>query len=244
MCGSGRIISCVWAVFMASVGGFMPAAAKPDYVVQNIELLPANPVAGQKIRFQAWMRNVGQARANSCKHSIRVGGETIPFHNTIPGSLDPGQATMMMREATLDKPGRYRVTFVVDVDNVVAESNEANNEGFLAFVVQGPDLTFRNLKVTPAHPKVNEEFLVTAELTNIGPIACNTTVSGIYIGGASSPILQQSTSVTPNHHILVSQHHTFTQAGNFTIRFIADQDKRIDESDETNNEAKLSFTVQ
>lgn len=243
MRGHHRILLSLCAV-LASAYTPTWAANKPDFVVQNIELLPATPRAGDKIRFQAWMRNVGQARGNSCKHSIRVGGETVPFTNTIPGALDPGQGTLMMREATLDKPGRYRVTFVVDVDKTIDESNESNNEAFLSFVVQGPDLVFRNLKVTPAQPKVNEEFVITGELTNIGPVISNWTTTGIFIGGSSTPILQQSTSVGPGQHIVVSQRHTFQQGGGFIVRFIADHNKQVAEVDETNNEGKVSFTVQ
>lgn len=226
------------------VSGPAWTATKPDYVVQDIELIPATPRAGEKIHFQAWLRNIGQARGNSCKHAIRVGGESTPFTNTIPGALEPGQGTLMMREATLDKPGRYRVTFAVDVDKAIDESNESNNEAFLSFVVQGPDLVFRNLKVTPSQPKANEEFVITGELTNIGPVLSNWTTTGIFIGGSSVPVLQQCTSISPGQHILVSQRHTFTQSGTFVVRFIADHSKQVDEVDETNNEGKLSFTVQ
>jgi len=216
----------------------------PDLSVKNIKIEPANPTTKDTIRFSAVICNAGDEATPKFSDSIRIGGETTPTvgnPRSIPGPYcAPAQRFMKITEA-----GNYRVTFKTDIDNTVPESNESNNEAFLDFTVKAakPDLTVRNMKMTPVHPTTEDTITFSAEVVSIGTLPGPAGKAGIRVGGESTPVLYYFPYIFNNQPFKFSRQINLDREGNYKVVFIADAEKTIDELDETNNEGSLTFTV-
>ncbi len=82
------------------------------------------------ITFRAVVKNIGTGPAGPSTLEFRVGGET-PGVNAptfaVP-ALGAGQSYTAERQLVLRVAQNYRNTATADVNNVVAESNEKNNQ--------------------------------------------------------------------------------------------------------------------
>ena len=216
----------------------------PDLSVKNIKIEPANPTTKDTILFSAIRCNAGDEATPQFKDSIRIGGESTPLVIG-PGSIPGPYCGQIKRSLKITEAGNYRVTFKTDIDNTVPESNESNNEAFLDFTVKAakPDLTVRNMKITPANPTTQDTITFYAEIFNIGNQAAPAGKAGIRIGGETNPILYSFAHVYVNSPIKLSRQMKLGKEGNYKVIFIADVEKAIDELDESNNEGSLSFTV-
>jgi hypothetical protein len=104
------------------------AASGADLVVESLTHSPQDPVVDERITFTAVVKNAARRRAGPSVLSFRVGGETPPGRTFSIPALDPGETHSVSRQEILGVGQNYRNTVVVDLDNQVPESNEANNE--------------------------------------------------------------------------------------------------------------------
>ena len=100
----------------------------PDLIVASLTHSPANPTTTDQITFTAVVRNAGTGSAGVSTLSFKVGGETTPPTWGVP-ALAPGATFQVQRQLVLGVAQNYLITVIVDVNNNVAESNEANNQG-------------------------------------------------------------------------------------------------------------------
>lgn len=123
-----------------------------------------------------------------------------------------------------------------------------------------PDLTVRNLIINPISPTVSSTIIVSYDIVNIGNAAASRTpmsdlpyldpmISPLpYLLAAYSESCVTITNCNPN---LVASGETrsvryeviFQQSGSFTFVVYADSANRINESNELNNRALISFNV-
>ena len=227
---------------------FTVKAAKPDLTVREMKIVPANPTTEDTITFSAKIFNIGTLIAPAGKAGIRVGGETNPVLYPFP-LVTGNQWFNFGRQMKLDREGNYKVVFIADVEKTIDELDETNNEGSLTFTVRKlkPDLTFRNLKIEPVNPKVNQNIRFSAELVNIGQAPCPPTSNGTQVGGESSPNLGTYGTIAVDSPIAVkyavARVIKIDKPGNYIVTFIADAKNQADESNEGNNQIQLHFTV-
>ena len=121
-----------------------PKPALPDVVVESVSVSPASAVAGQTTTFAAVVRNVGVAATPalvSVGVGYRIDGTQVSW-GFAPGPLAPGASVTigMQGGPWIASPGPRTLTASVDDVNRFPESDEANNELSVSFVVADPCL--------------------------------------------------------------------------------------------------------
>ena len=68
----------------------------------------------------------------------------------------------------MSNPGTYTLRVFTDYNELVSESNEANNQASLSYSVAGPDLTILGIAVTPFNGTAHTAGTLTVTVANIG----------------------------------------------------------------------------
>lgn len=218
---------------------------KSDLTITDMSITPANPKKGQKVTFTAKVLNKGVVDSPWHQASIRVGGETSSPPISVQ-VLSPNASKQITRQLTINRPGRFRVTFIADASGGVTESNENNNSKYMDFVVEDmlPDLTLVDPEFSPANPKVGDTVLVKATSKNIGDTTAGSHHNGIRIGGQSQATLIGSRDYlyvgTPG---LVARQWYPTQPGTYIVRLYIDVNDEVEEHQENNNMVSFTITV-
>lgn len=128
---------------MAALLAESPAAAvpPPDLAPTAVTASPAVIVAGGRIHFDSGVRNRRATGTGVFNIKWYVDGQEVDAYGSHRGV--PGRATVLNGNSQFDwifaSPGRHTVAFAVDVDNHVAETNEANNIRVIRIVVRRPN---------------------------------------------------------------------------------------------------------
>jgi hypothetical protein len=127
------------AVAIQIVAAGSGGCAQPDLVVSSFTHDPASPTTADGITLTAVIENVGGAAAGTSTACIDVGGETCSNPTTemlfaVP-ALAAGASFEVKRAINLDVAQGYLNNAEADVNNDVAESNEANNTASDSFTV-------------------------------------------------------------------------------------------------------------
>lgn len=118
--------------------GPVPAkpVAKPDLVVSDISWSPEKPAIGQAVTFKATIKNQGDGATpagTTNKVSFAVDGTAVTWSDNYNTSLAPGASVTLTANAgvagsTWNMAGpNQTITATVNVPNLIAESNTANN---------------------------------------------------------------------------------------------------------------------
>jgi hypothetical protein len=118
---------------------------KPDLQVGAIKVTPQNPGAGGMVTFKANVMNYGNATAQNPVAVVRVkrpGG--LPdkiFRQELNVSLQKNQGVTFVQKFKVPKAGNYTCQFSVDPADMIAETDNHNNQKNWTFGVHGlPDL--------------------------------------------------------------------------------------------------------
>jgi V8-like Glu-specific endopeptidase len=114
-----------------------PSTTSPDLTIETLTHTPGTPTTADEITFVAVVKNVGAGSAGPSTLSFRIGGESSPPTFSVP-NLAPGEAYTVQRRLTLGVAQNYLNTVIVDVNNDVPESNEANNKQTDRYTVVEP----------------------------------------------------------------------------------------------------------
>lgn len=107
-------------------------AAAPDLTIIGIGVSPPSPRADQGILFYAAIRNQGDAAANNFYITIFLDYTEM---TSGPYSFNPGETEQLYTGRFTLSQGYHQVVWIVDSTNVVAESNENNNQAATTFYV-------------------------------------------------------------------------------------------------------------
>jgi len=209
------LLAC-WSAF------FIPSAhaQQPDLTVFGIGVSPASPRADQAILFYATIRNQGGAAANNFYITIFV--DYVQF-DAGPYSFNAGQTELLYTERFTISEGYHQVVWIVDSTNVVAESNENNNQAATTFYV------------APALPKT---YVFTVHVSGF-PSTVSTSVkvdgtpSGTLKGGESQKFkfaIGSSHTISVDEYVAgsegtryycASNTWSFSSEGSYTFNYIA-----------------------
>ena len=226
-----------------------PPRLAPDLTITMMKITPAAPTTEDTIRFSAYVTNIGAATAPASKAGIRVGGETHPMLWNKP-AITPQSSNAIVRLKRIERPGRYRVTFIADASDAVAESNENNNKKYLEFTVRErlPDITLKDAEIIPTNPTTSDMIHFTARVINIGEVESGPLTCGVRVGGESQPHLGYYGRIPVDspqaQKFAVARVLRITRPGNYAVTFVVDAKNQVKESNETNNQITLHFTVQ
>ena len=235
-----------------------------DLTITQPYLYPGVTAPGNTVNANCYVQNLGNSIAASSTvgyylstNQVLDAGDVLL--TTTPGySLGAGQYSSRYEYPTIPVgtvPGNYYLLFVADPQNMVAETNEANNVASAALLVVAPgiDLLIMQsaLSVSSVPPGFNINgnciiqnagnaiaasstvgyYLSTNQVFDASDILLNTTVgaalpSGQNAGRAASLLIPAGTA-----------------AGNYYVLFVVDPQNAVAETNEANNVAAQALTV-
>lgn len=213
----------------------------PDLKVSGIRF-SSPPKAGVQTVATAQLSNVGQTSSGVFAVKWFLDGAQVGYGKHY--SIGPGQtSTGNVRFYFTPKPGIHKLRFVADSDNHVKESNEANNSYELTFVVGSlPDLRVSGISFTSI-PRAGLTTTAVAQLANVGGSSSGTFNVKWYLNGVLKGY-GFHTSLAPGQVSSNNVRFSWTPVpGTHTLRFEADVDKHVAESNESNNVFQITVTV-
>lgn len=221
----------------------------PDLEVQEIkvtvhgEIRPPKP--GEEAEITAIVINKGQADSGPF-HYLWYINDDPEGHRESP-SIPHGEVAKYTR-GWIAESGAFTFKFEADSQQEVRESKEYNNTAQVSLEIPKllPDLSVSNLKVTvngeERFPNLEELFYIQATITNIGQSNAGTFYRRWDINGKPEPD-KISEPLAIGRSATYSDGWKADRGGNFTYAFIADSKNGIEESNEGNNKAEVTFRI-
>jgi subtilase family serine protease len=208
----------------------------PDLIIQSLSWSPASPSKGDSITFSVNIRNQGNSRSRTNRLIFYINGTSRGFQDVYP--LDPGSSTTKTYN-WVAQSGQHNIRAVVDVNDIVDESNEANNEYTCTFSTLPPDLIIDSIVWYPENPSKNDDVSFNATIKNQGAGRSDPCQLAYYIDGDFQSLLMvnpleagTSENVTFSWNALSDLHE---------IKLIVDYNNTLVESDENNNTRTVGF---
>ena len=218
----------------------------PDLKVRTIKF-SSLPAAGVPTTAEAELVNAGVLESGPFQVKWLLDG--IEIDDQSHPSLSPGE-TSMSDPARFDWTpiaGVHTLRFVADVSDDVLEGDETNNAFDLTVEVPEPpvppDLTVHTIGFTST-PVAGEPTTSVAEVVNLGGEASGWVkmkwfLDGVEVGSGRLSSLSSGPLSTGNFWTL----DWTPTPGEHTLRFSADVDNTVEESDETNNSFEVTVDV-
>ncbi|CAK0754286.1 conserved exported hypothetical protein [Gammaproteobacteria bacterium] len=236
------------------------AIPRPDFVVTGITLTPPSPTANGTFSVNVTVRNQGTAAGDGgqlvlwTNQALDQNCDTPGDRTLAVGTLAVG-ASRVLTVSGLAAGSAGNKTLHAAVDNACAigESNEINNQRSQTYTVvppPSPDLVVTGITLTTS-PMANGTFSARVTVRNQGTVDAN---GGKLIVWANQPTTQGCASSGNNSATLgllssgVDTIVNFSSlpagsAGSKTFRAFVDSNCAITESNETNNQRTLTYTV-
>lgn len=223
----------------------------------NIGFNPAQPVEGDRVTIHAVVLNNGVRDANDVTVQfvdVTAGGNTPIGVPQIIDSIPAGSSgTAQVLLATDGRNGERRIQVVVDPNNFIPETDEADNAAAAVLTVSAPPapnlmVLAGNVKFTPPDPAQGNPVSVTVTILNGGTAAATDVVVQLLdvTGGGARPIgPEQIIDELPaggNTTINLIYENT-DQPGDRQIQVTADPNDAIAETDEGDNRAVKTLTI-
>lgn len=106
-----------------------------------------------------------------------------------------------------------------------------------------PDLTIKTMKIVPTNPTTLDTIRFSAFVHNAGAANAATSKAGIKIGGETFPVLYTKPGITAGASNAIVRTKQLNRPGTYWVKFIADVNNDVGESNENNNTGALKFTV-
>lgn len=239
-----------------------PPSTKPDLTVTTAS--PVTAVAGSSVTYMASVKNQGGvaiAAGTPITAEFSLGGKVIGTSTAYTNGLAAGEAATVTLSAPVTVPaaGNYPLIVTVDKTNTISESDETNNTYSVTFAstttlppTGKPDLTVTLVK--PSQADNGTPVVFAAVVKNIGSVAtpANTLIGVAFsVDGAHvSMSTYDTSSLAPGQSVTLSantgpnSNRFWTSvAGTHQLSAWVDDQNRIAESNETNNTATITISV-
>lgn len=181
--GLGAVAKLMWSAPGLSKEVIPPSVltpGRPDLVVTNVSVTPANSVAGEEVSFSAVIKNVGLTASPAGQlHAVAfyVDGRKFAWSTALWAGLEPGASANVAADGGVNgtrwtaEAGPHTVMAVVDDNDVLPETDEFNNKteisivcssapagrGLFAAYYNNPDFT--DLRMTRVDPKIKFNWI-------------------------------------------------------------------------------------
>jgi hypothetical protein len=226
----------------------------PDFAIGAVTA-PASVAPGAPVAITTRILSSGVPYHGSVTYALYASptqslgaspAQLASFTVALSGQASVDDARTVAFDAAI-APGLYYIVAVVDPQNAIAETNEANNTGSTSMrVVDGPDLAFgADITATPAELQVGAQLEVQTTIVSGGSAFVGQVPYRIYLSPQSTP----GPSDVPIDDGLVAINGAMTTldarfalpravpAGDSYVTVIIDPDGTIREADKTNNTA-------
>lgn len=162
--------------------------------------------------------------------------------------IQPGETVSYDFNHIFTQGGASIISFVVDVEDEIEETDKTNNSIAIQVDVQEslPDLFAKNLVVLDQVSEylVGVEYRFFAEIENIGRIPVDDPFSVVFsVDGVIVNTIRVTERLEPDEDLGLRFNHTFTSPGMKDISVIIDPADEIRELDTTNNQATIRLPV-
>jgi len=203
----------------------------PDLIIKDISWTPQAAGVGDVVTFTVIIKNQGGGKAPASRVAYYISG-TYQGYLAIP-LLDIG-AEVTRTFAWTAEYGSITVTVAADCDNIISESNEANNRVNKSIPIVPADLLISNITWIPVNPAVGDTVVFTVTVKNQGGGKASSYNISYYL---DDTLLGSDSIYATNAG--ASANKTFewqAQNGRHVFKAVADSTTRVTESDEKNNE--------
>jgi len=208
----------------------------PDFIIEAITWLPADPLEGVTVTFTVTIKNQGSIEADYSRVAYYIDNDLLASDPVI--SIDPGDTVDKTFTWTAEA-GSHDIKAVADLYETVIESDETNNALTVTLSAFGPDLIVQDITWSPESPSIGDTVTFTVAIKNQGASAGSSRVA--YYIDNDLPISDSVVPIDPGG--TVDKTFTWTaQAGSHDIKAVADSDEEVTESDETNNAKTVTFS--
>lgn len=222
----------------------------------DIQFSNNNPEEDEQVTISATIHNQGQTAftppvtirftdGNPNKGGLKISDKVLSDAIVIGGQ----KAVQTLWTAI--GGGNHSIYVEIDPEGVVVESFKNNNQAFKSLRVEQPDLTISpdDISITPTGTvSQTQEVTISVVVHNVGEVSVSDVIVKFYIKdpvngdqqiGSDKTISSIAIGKTGEASILWSP----TTSGDQEIIVKIDPDNNISESNESNNEAEKSFTV-
>ena len=206
--------------------------SRADLVISNLQV-PNNPQVGTSYPVSFIVTNNGPGSAGSFTVQLKDG--TVLIGQQTINSLTSGQSTTVNFNWIPTTAGLRSINATADVNNVISETNEANNNLIQQLTVTqtGTDLTVTNFQ-TPTTAKTGTTYPITVTVTNSG--SANAGSFLVYLNENSRRVASQTvTSLSGGQSTTLTFNWLPTTAGTRNLQVRVDPTNLITELNETNN---------
>ncbi|MBF9238737.1 T9SS type A sorting domain-containing protein [Hymenobacter sp. BT683] len=235
-----------------------------DLITQQASVSPLSTAAGNPLNLGCYITNQGNSVASSSSVGFYFSRDaTLDATDQLltsqyGGQLSPPYSEQRYGTAAVPTgvvPGTYYILFVVDFQNQVGETNEANNVSAVSITVAPPgiDLVIQYEQLSPSTVVAGQQIEVSATLMNEGNTATNSSSMGFYFStnqtfDANDVLLSNRISgmLAPYQYSYNSAYPVVpagTAPGTYYVLFVADPQNTVVEANETNNVRSLPLTV-
>ncbi|MES9900355.1 MAG: CARDB domain-containing protein, partial [Sedimenticola sp.] len=218
---------------------------RPDLIIDSFINATENPTVTDDNVITVSVRNQGPASSTASKLELKVGGEAAPPKYDVP-ALASGATHTLRRHINLPNALRYLSIAKIDADNGNVESDETNNEAELIFAVSPPprpDLIIDSFINATENPTVADDNVITVSVRNQGPASSTASKLELKVGGEAAPPKYDIPALASGATYTLRRHINLPNALRYLSIAKIDADNGNVESDETNNEEQLIFTV-
>ncbi len=221
---------------------FKVLASLPDLTVTSLTGNKAVYEAGETVTVTAVVKNIGLKA--SAATTVRLTVPDIGTFSKNVSALSIGATqtvTFTFTAPTALSAQNITVTAFVDPDNIVAEINENNNTRTATISIKAlrPDMEIIDSTITDWY--AGKDVTVSATVRNNTAQPVPSVDIRLTIGGTS---YMESIPIAGNGSNLAVFRITVPPAGSYTVKFTADPDNVLDETDESNNTLTKNIQVQ
>jgi len=235
-----------------------PIGAKSDLVVVDVAWTPQQPTSSDTLAVTVKVKNQGVGSSGGFTVAAYVGtaqlGSTWIGKGLLPGTTVDvkfqGDSSKWTWLTVCDRSHTIRA--VVDETNNDWESDESNNERKETIHIacaEKPDLAVTDITWIPTQPTEEDTITINVRIKNQGSKEAGSFYTALYADGTYlekrylSRLAAGATS-TIAYTGAASKWSWMKQCGkNHTLKAIADYDRKVDESNEANNELSKSICI-
>jgi uncharacterized repeat protein (TIGR01451 family) len=210
------------------------SSVTPDLIIKGITWAPLNAGIGDNITFTATIRNQGAGNSAAAALTYHIGAA---YQGSV--SVPPLEKQTETKVSFSSKADSFQiiVDMSVDPNNIVPESNEANNTLSATVPVLEPDLAVTGITCAPDNPAIGDTVVFTTTITNRGGGEASGYSVGFYID--NNLIQSQRIYVLPKNTSANLTCQWQTQGGKHIFKAVADCTNQLKETDKTNNERSI-----
>ncbi|MFH1427687.1 MAG: CARDB domain-containing protein [Patescibacteria group bacterium] len=234
------------------------ASTDKDLRIDSITINPVKPVIDKNVTITIKIINSGTENITTNELTY-VNYEidyftldSINYPQPPNNYLTPGSFDYITLTGKFIREGERLIEVTLDPNNLISEKDENNNnmEKNVTVLISENDLLMNSLTISPANPAINQTCIITAKIMNNGTRTINSTTDiGSFkytLGNFQSKNITYP-NITLNNTVAVGEYYYyliegyFTKSGDYTLEFLVDADKQIEELDEANNSKSVNI---